>query len=1415
VSSKRLLSLCAAIVAVLAATWSASAVTNVAVFNFQMTSDTPDWRWLEKGLADRITTDFTQDRSLSVVARDEMQLLAQKMNWVPEMATSDPRRMKDIRRRLRITQLVTGVYSVTGEEIRITGQIVDVESRSEVARKEVAGKATDVLDLQRRLSAELLSWFSKKPAEEILERLPVWTRSLPAAKALYEGMDLYDQGRYAEGWLKFRQASREDPDYVEALYWVGKMYYFMDRYEHARRTIERFVYLDITHPRLGDAMVEYVHTYESTGAPAEALLRLYDDLARRYPGASMWEGQGPYGRFDRIDCEDWVRYKSAQLLGQAGRSREAVLLTAPATHDAESGGIEGPVCLLQVLDHHARTAEQFEPEVLGEVQWERVRRSMIRFTPDGREAVLDLPQQTRVLGKEMKDLDRTAAFDKEETTFSMYLLAPSGHVFKSLRFYPSASGDDAVFEVSLRLLGIYIDIAPPRSESLTAARRAGLACDPAPRTGILIARCTLRAAGPKSGPAVISGVRIVPTLEKVPAPGAIDVWCAETAYFRVEVDGAFARWFPGLVGPLAPGEHTVRVYPAEADSPLGECTARVSVSAGGVTQAVLNLPWKPDGGWAGWTHVRVPQEYPGFELKLNHTPGAPAVLADEEGLHLVWSRGGDLWAATSTDGKEFTKPRKLDMPVSSGWVEKDPRLMRHPSGRFVLTFLSDRNAQHRMLAYLTWSRDFLHWSAPAAISDRYVPNTYAVCTDDRGRTLWAEPDKNVLRIFATSDGVRWEELAQVRSAEPKGRLWAPHLLQRPDGQYELLVESGRAYMVTEEPDPNDWHGYVRHLSGDGKVWSAPQRLWDLPKVGYKWLAAARGEKGAVLLGAEFASHKNAARTMLMAEQPDGSWKASGYFRGVTPGGAAMAYHPKWGYVITHMMPEGGSWNPHPSYGPFVMRGRALDDVLAAPGVEIQPDPRMKIRTGPTLATTSIGADGRVTERTVEGKEKAEAKGSPAPAPPPRTGVGELTYGTQRELEGLGGCTIDLVGAEHFRKPAPGAGTVSPRSLVAMAQQPPLRLAIALDSTKPDAQHYDVVRLDFTGQANFANAYILPQQMMRYSPTKKEFCYQFVDRGLKVKLGERAYTIVAFVIYWESENRREIYARLYTSAEGVCRFGPKEHNVRLCDTTSNLRVDDVPKTIFQDASHKAQEGGDAFFVDTGDGTFKSYACGLYGSPVLVDGGLWNLRVSKDGGEVTAEPYAGPTGRVRINHPAWQARVVGQATALWIYGGPESVPVPAGRFVLVDYVEWLTPDASTPRTRLKVGCTREGNRGIDEFVVRPAATTDIAIGSPVTLGVVAAKQGEVVRFDYHVYDVTGRRPAYPEGERQQTPDWDSICINVSDAGGRPVARCHLTGGSTGWHMEWKPPPETRGRFTATLSFHTFGFPAQPRPATFEIK
>ena len=1386
----------------------ASAATPVAVFNFQMKSDTPDWKWLEKGLSDRITTDFTRVRGVTVVARDEMQIMAQALHWVPELATTDARAAGTIKAQLKIDTLVTGVYSVEGDRIRLTGQIIDVSTREEVARKEIEGLAQDVLELQRRLSAELLSVLVEKPAAGILASLPVWTRSLPATRALYEGMDLYDQGRYAEGWLKFRQASKTDPGYMEAQYWVGKMYYFMDRYEHARLALEKFMYLDTTHPRVGDTIMEFVHTYESRGMPADALLKLYDDLGRRYPEARLWEDNGPYGRLGWIDCQEWAKYKSAQVLAQTGRAKEAAILAAPATTYAGYNG-EPPVGLMSLLRHHALTAEQFEPEVIADVKLDIVRHNMVRFTADGREAVIELSQQARILGREQRNLDQTAVFDREEMGFAKYLVAPSGYVFKSLRFYPLASSDDANMVVELRLLGAY-GFEKARSAPLAAARKSGVMWEPCPRTGILMADCTLRVTGPKSSPVVVSGIRIVPVLEKMIAPGAIDVSCAETAHFRVEVDGVFARWFPGLAGPLAPGEHTVRLFPFEADSPYGECAAKVTVSAGGVSRLPLHLPWKEGGGWAGWAHVTVPDAYPGLALKLNYnyTPGAPAILAGDEDLRLVWSRGGDLWSAVSTDGKVFSEPRKLDLPVSSGWVENDPRLIRDAHGRFVLTFLSDRDAQHRTLAYSAWSRDFVHWSAPAAISNRYIRERCAVMADDRGRTLWVESNNGLLHIYATSDSVRWEELAALKSAEPKGSLLFPHLFQRPDGQYELLATSGRVYLSADKPDPKDWHGYVRYLSGDAKVWSQPQRLWDLPNLTYSWAGAARGEKGAVILGL---GQQSASRPMILfAELPDGTWKASGTFRGLIPGAGAIAYHPRWGYVIAWMMPEEEyyrGWNPRPACGPFVMRNSSLDTVMAAPGVRIEPEKRPPPSTDIQRFTYTIDNDGRVTYEEI--KEAVRAEGPTLASPAPATRIGELAYVRAAPPDGIDTASIEVNvnGRENFKKPAANSGTVNPNALVVTLRRAPLVLAVALDNDKPEARTFNLARLDFTGKGDFRNAPVIPQERVGYDQDKKEFCYVFSKDRVNVKVGERVYSLAVSMLYIETPNERSLRVQIDASAEGVCMFGSKAHKIRFCDGTSNLRFDDVAKPVFEDGRYKKKEAGDSFFVDLGNGKFRKFAYGLYGHPVAVDGAVWNVKLSPDGSQVTAEPYPGPTGMVHLNHPAWRALLARPGMIVVLYGDAVAIPLPVGRFELNELEEWLTPDAGEPRAKISV----HSSSGGDFIDIKPGETLDLAAGSPVVVWVKATQEGDTVRLLFHTTDVTARRWVdIRSAQNQWAPP---AVVTIRDAAGRKVATCKIReDNNTG---EWRVPAGMKGTFTATVAFDPCGFAVQPKPTTFEVK
>ena len=658
-------------------------------------------------MADQMATDLVQDRSLSVIARDRMQLVAQQMKWTPEFATTNAKVMGGIRSRLRIEYLVTGVCSVTGDRLEITGQVVEVASRKEVFRKTVTGKTDQVIDLQKQLSSEVMSWLTRKPAATILKTLPIWTRSIPAVRALYEGMNLYDQGRYAEAWLKFRESSQADENYIEAVYWVGKMYYFMYRYAHARRTLEKFVYLDCFHPRAGEALIEYLHSYEISGSPDE-LLVLYRAFGERFPRVRIRVAYW-YSRDDMMGAK-WADLKQEKLLNHLGRYRESALVSNSIGAWAR---------------HHALSCEAPPDDRLFNPDHEDV----LRFSVARPSRNVLWPHAWKIMGEGAEKSDWDSRFYQSETYSGKWnLYAPSGYVFKNFKFEPLAEGNDAKLVVSIWPAGLDSRLQQKKAATLSEARSKGLVMEPARPWGMWTVLCTYASNSSKAGIVTVRGVKVTAELTRLENYGAAELFCENNGRADVDVDGVFAGSATGILGPLSAGKHRITVRPREPNTPYGQWSSAVSVEPNQVTKVKFALPWRDAATAASLTQVRIAKEYDSYDLFTGTAFNGQAIQADDEAIRVVWSRGGDLWFSVSTDGHSYSLPKKLPLPVSTAWAEYSPRLIRDESGRFVLTFLSDRDEQHLRHLYITWSRDLSHWSAPSKIG-RHVPMDYDLAQD--------------------------------------------------------------------------------------------------------------------------------------------------------------------------------------------------------------------------------------------------------------------------------------------------------------------------------------------------------------------------------------------------------------------------------------------------------------------------------------------------------------------------------------------------------------------------------------------------------------------------------------------------------------------------------------------------------------
>ena len=288
----------------------------------------------------------------------------------------------------------------------------------------------------------------------------------------------------------------------------------------------------------------------------------------------------------------------------------------------------------------------------------------------------------------------------------------------------------------------------------------------------------------------------------------------------------------------------------------------------------------------------------------------------------------------------------------------------------------------------------------------------------------------------------------------------------------------------------------------------------------------------------------------------------------------------------------------------------------------------------------------------------------------------------------------------------------------------------------------------------------------------------------------------------------------TYAEAACRFGDKVHRVRFFDSTSNLCVTDRAGTTVRAVGGSRNVGGDSFYVDLADGSFKRDAApAFYGHPVLVDGVLYDVTVSPDGSQVAAKSYSGTAGFVRLNHAAWQAWFIGQKHALVLHGGQESVPVPPDTYRIYDYQEWSSADSAKPRARIDVDTP--STEGFATCQVAEGKTEDVRLGSPIVATIEVSQASGTVRFRLVETDVAGRRLTglWSPGEEPFVRGMMPAAI-VSDASGKTVARINLAARQYGIGAEWTVPPTAAGALSVRADYGSFPIPVDARKTDFRV-
>lgn len=181
----------------------------IAVMDFANVTGDPDSAWLSAGIAETVTGDLRALDRFRVVDRGRVSEAARRTNGSLQAVAAD----------LAVTLTVVGSFQRHGDDIRITGRIVNVATGEALADAKVDGPLADIFSLQDRVVAEFSEDLGLAPASSVRRAGSRETSSLEAYRALTEGwleLETLDLRNIPRAIRNFDRAVTLDPRYAPA-----------------------------------------------------------------------------------------------------------------------------------------------------------------------------------------------------------------------------------------------------------------------------------------------------------------------------------------------------------------------------------------------------------------------------------------------------------------------------------------------------------------------------------------------------------------------------------------------------------------------------------------------------------------------------------------------------------------------------------------------------------------------------------------------------------------------------------------------------------------------------------------------------------------------------------------------------------------------------------------------------------------------------------------------------------------------------------------------------------------------------------------------------------------------------------------------------------------------------------------------
>ena len=300
-------------------TLSLNPVRSLAVLPLEnLSSDSQDY--FADGMTDELITNLAQISALRVISRTSVMQYKGVRKPLPLIA-----------RELNVDAVVEGTVLRSGQQVRITAQLIRAPADKHLWAESYEGNLRDTLALQKKVARAI--------AEQIrIQVTPQEETVLHSVKVVNPGAyENYLKGRYfwnkrtADGMKKavdyFNQAIESDPNYASPHAGLADIYQLSDRPQLARREVQKALELDDRLAEAHNSQASLLYVFDRDWAGADREFKRALELDHNYAPAHHWYSMylALQGRKEEALVEAQKAYELDPLSAVAGANLAKIL----------------------------------------------------------------------------------------------------------------------------------------------------------------------------------------------------------------------------------------------------------------------------------------------------------------------------------------------------------------------------------------------------------------------------------------------------------------------------------------------------------------------------------------------------------------------------------------------------------------------------------------------------------------------------------------------------------------------------------------------------------------------------------------------------------------------------------------------------------------------------------------------------------------------------------------------------------------------------------------------------------------------------------------------------------------------------------------------------------------------------------